>query len=438
MFKISISPYFRSACILKMSGKYKLFRHTLYSILIIILSFAVLPSYAGIVRVGKNQAIQSVQQGILQAKEGDTIYVHAGIYHESKLIIEKSITLVGKGWPVIDAQNKGEIFFIRSRNVWLQGFKLQHTGRSDMKEIGAVMIYDSYAITVYNNQIEDANFGISVQNSKRCTIKDNHIKAFNKNEVLSGNGIHGWKADSLIIIGNTISGHRDGLYFEFVKNSLIWRNKSTENVRYGIHFMFSNNNTYIGNIFEKNESGVAVMFSSKIQMYNNYFHDNWGDATYGILLKEITDSHISGNSFVQNTIALQMEGCSRIKVFKNKFINNGFALKIQASCDDNDFTHNNFIANTFDIATNGTLVLNTFDGNYWDKYEGYDLDRNKIGDISFHPVSLYSMIIAHNPAALMLFRSFMVTLLDKSEKLMPIITPESLVDHFPHMKPFDL
>jgi nitrous oxidase accessory protein len=27
--------------------------------------------------------------------------------------------------------------------------------------------------------------------------------------------------------------------------------------------------------------------------------------------------------------------------------------------------------------------------NYWDKYEGYDLDKNKIGDIPYHPLSLY-------------------------------------------------
>ncbi|MEZ5029370.1 MAG: hypothetical protein R2765_11380 [Ferruginibacter sp.] len=32
------------------------------------------------------------------------------------------------------------------------------------------------------------------------------------------------KSDSLRILGNNIIGHRDGIYFEFVKNSIIWRN----------------------------------------------------------------------------------------------------------------------------------------------------------------------------------------------------------------------
>ena len=198
--------------------------------------------------------------------------------------------------------------------------------------------------------------------------------------------------------------------------------------------MFSHHDTYIGNVFEENESGVAVMYTHHIQMYNNFFLNNWGDAAYGILLKDITDSDISGNYFTKNTVALHMEGCSRINLYKNTFSFNGWAVKIQASCDNNDFTKNNFSNNTFDIGTNGSLVLNTFNGNYWDKYEGYDLDRNKIGDVPYHPVSMYAMIIDSNPAALMLFRSLIVTLLDKSEKILPSITPENLKDNTPIMR----
>ena len=133
-----------------------------------------------------------------------------------------------------------------------------------------------------------------------------------------------------------------------------------------------------------------------------------------------------------------MEGCSRINLYKNAFYNNGWAVKIQASCDNNEFTKNNFVGNTFDIGTNGSLVLNTFNGNYWDKYEGYDLNRNKIGDVPYHPVSLYSMIIDSNPSALMLFRSLIVSLLDKSEKLLPGVTPEKLQDEKPLMTPLPL
>ena len=409
---------------------------THYSLLItfLFLFFVTISAEAKTISVGKSKPFTSIKKAIVAAKDGDTVLVDAGLYIEGNIIIQKSIVLKGINFPVLDGQKRYDILTVKAKNVVVEGFKLQRSGRSDIKDIAAIMVYDSYHVSIISNILDDTNFGIYVQNSKSCTIKNNDITAYGKNEVQSGNGINCWKSDSLIIIGNKIKGHRDGIYFEFVTNSLVWRNISMKNIRYGIHFMFSHHDTYIANIFEANESGVAVMYTNHIQMYNNVFINNWGDAAYGILLKDITDGDISGNHFTKNTVGIHMEGCSRIDLSKNSFTNNGWAVKIQASCDDNDFNRNNFIGNTFDIGTNGSLVLNTFNGNYWDKYEGYDLKRDKIGDVPYHPVSMYSMIIDSNPAALMLFRSLIVSLLDKSEKILPGITPEKLNDGKPLMK----
>ena len=408
-------------------------KNILNIIILYLFLFATISVEGKTIFVGKLKLFQSIQKAIDIAENGDTVLVEAGIYKERNIIIQKSIVLKGINFPVLDGESKYEIISIKTSNATVDGFKLQHTGRSDIKDIGAIMVYDSYHISVLNNILDDTNFGIYVQNSRSCTIKNNSITAYGKEEVQSGNGINCWRSDSLLIIGNKIKGHRDGLYFEFVTNSLIWRNISIKNVRYGIHFMFSHHDTYVGNVFEENESGVAVMYTHNIHMYNNYFLNNWGGAAYGILLKDITDSDISGNHFTKNTVGIHMEGCSRINLYENAFYNNGWAVKIQASCDNNAFYNNNFTGNTFDIGTNGSLVLNTFNGNYWDKYEGYDLNRDKIGDVPYHPVSMYSMIIESNPAALMLFRSLIVSLLDKSEKILPGITPENLKDERPLM-----
>ena len=130
-----------------------------------------------------------------------------------------------------------------------------------------------------------------------------------------------------------------------------------------------------------------------------------------------------------------MEGSSRIDIASNVFKENGWAIKVQASCDDNTFHHNNFNGNSFDVATNGTMMLNKFYNNYWANYEGYDINKDGIGDVPYHPVSLYGMIVEQNPTVLILMRSFMVSLLDKAEKAIPGLTPENLVDDKPMMKP---
>jgi nitrous oxidase accessory protein len=380
----------------------------------------------------------SIRSAISQSKPGDTIVVAPGTYREQGIVINKPITLLGHGLPVLDGEHKYEIVTITASGVVLDGFKVAHSGNSSLEDIAGIKIIQSKNVVIRNNILDDNFFGIYSQYGTQCTIENNQLTSYGKEELQSGNGIHCWKSDSLKIIGNNISGHRDGIYFEFVTHSVIWRNNSHQNIRYGLHFMFSNHDAYISNIFRNNGAGVAVMYSSQVKMFRNFFDENWGDAAYGLLLKEISDSHINGNYFTRNTSGIYMEGTSRILVERNSFRDNGWAMKIQASCMDNTVTYNNFRSNTFDVGTNGTLVLNSFDHNYWDKYEGYDLNKDQTGDVPYRPVSLYSMIVEKNPSSMMLFRSLMSSLLDQSEKVLPSLTPENLKDNFPIMKPLAL
>lgn len=383
------------------------------------------------IRVGEKQGIHRITQALDLAESGDTIVVESGIYKEGNIIISKRVVLLGIGNPILDGQKKYEVLSIRSDNVKVDGFSIQHSGVATLNDPCAIKLYDCNYVTISNNILEDNFFGIYVQYGRGCIIRDNRISAYGVEEQQIGNGIHCWKSDSLLIIANKITGHRDGIYFEFVTNSVIWRNISYSNIRYGLHFMFSNNDAYYTNVFRNNGAGVAVMFTKNVTMVNNSFEENWGDGSYGLLLKEISDSRIHGNRFIKNTAAVYMEGTNRILFEKNTLNANGWGLKIQASCMDNEIRMNNFTGNTFDMSTNGSLVLNTFNNNYWDKYEGYDLNRDGIGDVPYHPLSLFAVITEKNPAAMLLYRSFIVNLLDKSEKTIPSLTPDNFIDKTP-------
>jgi nitrous oxidase accessory protein len=403
--------------------------------LIIITSFLFsITASAKTIHVGANRNYKNIMAGIAAATSGDTVLVDAGLYREQKITISKMIVLKGIDYPKLDGEKKFEIIAIKANGVIVEGFRIMHSGISNLEDISGIKVYDCNHVTIKNNILEDTFFGIYIQNGVNCTIENNQLTAQGGEEQQNANGIHCWKCDSMRIIGNKVSGHRDGIYFEFVKNSIIMRNTADKNIRYGLHFMFSNDDTYVGNIFRNNGSGVSVMFSKHIKMFNNFFEENWGDAAHGILLKEISDGYMSGNYFSKNTSAIFMEGASRVYMKHNTFENNGWALKIQASCMEVVLEENNFIGNTFDVGTNGSLVQNTFNHNYWDKYEGYDLNKDKIGDIPFRPVSMYSMIVEKYPPAMILFRSFITALLDKTEKILPSITPENLKDNAPLMK----
>lgn len=378
--------------------------------------------------------LKSIKEAIRLSANGDTIRIMPGIYKERNLTIQKSITFIGTDFPVVDGENKYEIFTVAANDVSIIGLRMINTGVGSINDISAINALDAKRLKVLNNQFENTFFGIHLSNAKHCLIEGNtlHSNALAEHQI--GNGIHAWKCDSIIIRNNTVSGHRDGIYFEFVTHSLVERNFSHHNMRYGLHFMFSHNDEYRSNTFQNNGAGVAVMYTKGVKMIANRFEDNWGSSSYGLLLKDISDAEIQQNHFSKNTVGVYMEGTSRCLFVQNVFNGNGWAVKMQANCDDNVFSKNSFLSNTFDMATNGSLVLNTVDANYWDKYEGYDLNKDRVGDVPFHPVSLYSMVVEKMPSAVMLWRSFLVYMLDRTEKVVPSITPENLKDLHPAMR----
>lgn len=406
--------------------------------LLVILALFHLPLSAAVMEVGSGKAYTRIGEALKAARDGDTVRVHSGIYKEGNLIVNKRISLLGEGMPVIDGDRRFEVISVKADSVRISGLKVQHSGYATLDDPGGIKVYESSHVEIYDNWIYDNFFGIYLQYCSQCVVKNNRIEAFGKEEQEIGNGIHCWKSDSLQIIGNSVNGCRDGIYFEFVTHSIIWRNVVKHNIRYGLHFMFSHEDAYIGNVFTGNGAGVAVMYSKKVTMMNNAFRNNWGDAAYGLLLKDISDGLIFNNRFNGNTAAIFMDGANRIRVEKNGFSGNGWGLKIQASCMDNFLTANNFSGNTFDVSTNGSVVLNRFSGNYWERYEGYDLNRDGKGDIPYRPLSVYSVIVESRPPAMLLFRSFMVSLLDRSERMLPSLTPEDFKDEEPAMRPIPL
>ncbi len=401
---------------------------------ILLTCFFVPPIWGRTIIIGAGRPVSSLKKAIELAKDKDSLILMGGLYREGSMVLTKSLTIIGENNPVLDGESKYEILLVSGKNIVIKGLTFRNAGYSAMNDFAAVKLVDCSGVTLENNTIENAYFAVHISNSSYVVVRNNRIIGSPLSEQLTGNGIHLWKSTNARIENNYVSGHRDGIYFEFVSGSLIRNNISEKNIRYGLHFMFSNDDIYQDNIFRNNGAGVAVMYSKKVTMERNHFDQNWGPSAYGILLKDITDSYIIGNEFVKNTVGIHMEGSSRMEIKNNLFKQNGWAIKVQASCDDNVFHTNNFSSNSFDVSTNGTLVLNKFYGNYWDKYEGYDLNKDGVGDIPYHPVSLYSMIVENNPTTLLLFRSFTISLLDKAERAIPGLTPENLKDDKPMMK----
>jgi nitrous oxidase accessory protein len=173
-------------------------------------------------------------------------------------------------------------------------------------------------------------------------------------------------------------------------------------------------------------------------MTDNRFEDNWGAASYGLLLKEISDARIERNRFHRNTVGLFADGAVRIIATGNEFTANGWAVKLMSSTYDGRFEGNDFIGNTFDVSSNSSGGSgggsNQLHGNHFDSYRGYDLDRDGYGDVPHRPVRLFSVLVERNAPALILLRSVFVDLLDAAERVLPVLTPAALADDRPAIR----
>lgn len=386
--------------------------------------------------VAPGSTLSTVTAALQQARDGDRIVVKPGTYREPMLVVSHRVELVGDGNPVLDGESQRQIMAIAANGVTVRGFTFRNVGVAMTQDLAALKVAGARDCRIEDNRVENAFFGIYLERAEDCVVRNNVLVARKRDETNSGNGIHLYSARHVTITGNRIAGHRDGIYLEFTRHSVVKDNTSEGNLRYGLHFMYSDSCRYEQNLFRENLAGVAVMYTKQVEMIGNRFEHNWGSASYGLLLKEVYDVRLERNRFARNTVGLVADGAERLQAVGNRFTDNGWAVRLMASTQEASFEGNDFSGNTFDVATNSRdLGGNRFHGNWWAEYQGYDLDRDGRGDVPHRPVRLFSLIVERNEPAMILLRSFFVGLLDVAERVLPALTPEALVDDAPRMRP---
>ncbi|MBC8124998.1 MAG: nitrous oxide reductase family maturation protein NosD [Candidatus Kapabacteria bacterium] len=368
--------------------------------------------------------------------DSDTVFVMPGVHVGSGFSIDKRITIIGMKGAIVDAHSKGEtIFLVKADGVVFRNLTIRNVAVSYVDDHAAIKVLGRSGIDIAGCRIENGFFAIYLSRSINCRVSNNTILGTARDETSAGNGIHAFQCRNILVTGNTVYGHRDGIYFEFMRQGTVLHNRSERNARYGLHFMFSDSCSYKNNVFESNGAGVAVMFSHFVEMIANTFSNNWGPTSYGLLLKEIKDGHLKDNHFERNTVAIHAEGASRFLIEGNTFIRNGYGFRILGGCDEITVVRNTFDGNTFDVTTNSRESFNSFHGNYWSSYEGYDLNHDGVGDVPHHPVRLYSLLVEQLPSSVILMHTAFISMLDLAERIIPTVTPELLVDNKPLMRP---
>jgi len=387
----------------------------------------------------------SISDIIKISENGDTIVINKGVFYQ-RFIIDKSLTIIGKDFPVIDGEGKGTVIKATAPNIVIKGLKVVGSGNSLSVEDTGIDLENAPNSVLENNILKDVLFGIYIKNSPGTLILNNNIYGKNLPLPERGDGIRLWYSSESEIIGNTIRNARD-LVIWWSSNTLI-KDNQVSNGRYGLHYMYSNNNVFEDNLFTGNAVGGFLMYSGNIKFFRNVFAKNKGIASgYGIGFKDLDDVYAEDNLFIDNRVGIYMDNSPHLanswnKLTKNIIAYNDIGISMMPSIERNTFHGNSFIENYEQVEVRGGGILkgnkwnNKSMGNYWSDYKGFDENNDGIGDIPYISEKLFEQIIDRNKALRIFIYSPVTMAIELASEAFPVIKPKpKLKDNLPLLNP---
>ncbi len=406
---------------------------------------------------GAHSGVGSLQARLDAAAPGATLLLPAGVY-EGPVEIRKPLTLRGEPGAEIRGTGKGSVVTIAAEHVTLEGFRLRRSGIDLGHDDAAVSVRGNFAV-VKNNRIEECLHGVYVRKSNDCRIEGNVIRG--AEEILEnpeglrfgpdrgetcetpldqnrrGNGIHLWNSERAVLLRNTISGSRDGIYFSFTNRSRAIGN-SVSKVRFGLHYMYSDHNFFEGNRFRENAAGAVLMHSRGLLIRHNLFASNIGHRGYGLVLLAVDESRVEQNRFANNSVGLFVELSNGNTLLANAVVNGVVGIRLSGSSDANRFSRNAVAGNLHPVEIDDSLGENLWAidgvGNYWAD-AGVDLDGNGIGDLPHRETDLLGALRRPFPLAALLTGSPALKAVRFAAQSVAIRGVPAVVDPAPLVRP---
>jgi len=382
---------------------------------------------------------------IAAAEPGSTVTVPAGTY-QGPVIIDKSITLEGTGWPVIDGGRKGDVVKIAAEGVTLRGFVIQGSAREVSDEPTGIRVNGDHAV-IEGNRLRDVLYGITLQESDGHTVRFNDVQSVLEFPAeRRGHALYLYYTNDNILSDNMISFAKDGVFINFSHHNEIERNLVTD-LRYGIHFMYADDNRMIDNRFWNNLTGGSIMYSKDLYFEGNEFSHNRSIASgYGVLFKDVDNVELVNNQIHHNRLGLTMEGApitpgAFVRLRDNLIGYNDIALFLSTTVGA-EFSGNTFTGNLRQVDTKGGSLEhhNKWQvdgrGNYWDDYRGYDANGDGTGDIEYRYRSAFSELVQRDESLKAYSFTPAQTAVDLAARWFPAYKyAPTVVDRAPLMKP---
>lgn len=365
------------------------------------------------------------------AADGDVLILEAG-RHQGPLHVSKSITLRGAAGAIVDGGGTGHVLIIDAPSVTIEGLTLRHCRMTDeLTDAGVWIETTSTGARIVGNTIEQCRFGIWVHGAAGVEVTGNQIiglEAIVHNR--RGDCIHVWDADGVQVTHNSLSHCRDGIYLELTSAAVIDGNDIADS-RYAVHTMWCDDSRYSDNYAHDNLVGLALMFSTRIVARRNILHNN---RTHGILWVQVTHGTIEGNVVIGNTKGMFVYNSLYNTIRGNLIARNNLGSHYWGGSEENIMEANAFIENEIQVKFVAAKDQ-TWHGNFWSDYGGWDIDGDGYGEVAYHSNTLVDALLWNYPLARLLLASPAFQILALAEREFPVITVPKVVDPSPRMVP---
>ena len=378
-----------------------------------------------------------LQTALDAAQPGDHITLAPGTW-QGNYTINIPITLSGSqnGDTILDGGGKGKVLHLKAPDSTIEYLTVRHSGNSQF-DMDSGIFADRKAARahIHHNRAENNLFGLYIWGPENALVEHNTVIGQNEGRVNDrGNAIQIWKSPHTIIRDNTLSGGRDGIYVTNSKYNL-FENNTMRNMRFGVHYMYTEDSEVAHNHTENLESAYVIMFSNRITVRDNSGQDS---REHGLMLNAVNDAKIHGNRIERANKCVFLYNANRNAFHDNHFENCTLGIHSTAGSTDNQNYRNSFIDNQTQVMYVGTRYhewSHDGQGNYWSDNSAFDLNGDGIADLPYRPNNILDQVLWRAPNAKILINSPAAQLLKYAQQQFPAIHPGGVVDSYPLMSP---
>ena len=375
-----------------------------------------------------------LQARIDAAPSGSTVEVGPGTYR-GDLVLDRPVRLVGRGRPLLLGSGAGSVVRIRADGVTVEGFDVDGRAGGDHGRDSSGVHVAAKNAAVRDMRISRTLFGIYLYRADGAIVERCDIRGIpGKEPGEKGSGVHVWATDGFRLSGNTIRDVRDGFYIQSSSHGVVIGNVARD-LRYGLHYMFADDNRFEDNIFENGAAGAALMYSRRIVFRRNRFLHNRGFASVGLLLKACDEVTAESNLIADNARGIFLEGSTKNLFRGNVIAESDSAIVLYDSCSENRFEGNSFIENLTPLEFVGRRTDTRFDGNYWSGNDVPDLDGDGVSDREYRLSSVFDHFRGNLTAADLFTQGLGAAALAAAERALPVLDPAPVADRRPLARP---